>query len=104
MTLQLVPTKDIAAELGKRKKGSQLLVGFALETDHEMQNAEGKLERKNLDMIALNSLRDKGAGFGTDTNKVTLIERNGETTSLPLLSKRETAEAIIDRMSNLLSC
>ena len=104
MTLQLVPTKDIAAELGKRKKDSQLLVGFALETDHEMQNAEGKLERKNLDMIALNSLRDKGAGFGTDTNKVTLIERNGETTSLPLLSKRETAEAIIDRMSNLLPC
>lgn len=55
-------------------------------------------------MIALNSLRDKGAGFGTDTNKVTLIERNGETTSLPLLSKRETAEVIIDRMSNLLPC
>ena len=104
MTLQLVPTKDIAAELGKRKKDSQFLVGFALETDHEMQNAEGKLKRKNLDMIALNSLRDKGAGFGTDTNKVTLIERNGETTSLPLLSKRETAEAIIDRMSNLLPC
>ncbi|MBR0362270.1 MAG: bifunctional phosphopantothenoylcysteine decarboxylase/phosphopantothenate--cysteine ligase CoaBC, partial [Alistipes sp.] len=85
LRIELVRTKDIAAELGKTKEG-RTLVGFALETDNEEANAEGKLERKNFDFVVLNSLRDKGAGFGGDTNKVTLIDRNGREEH-PLMSK-----------------
>ena len=77
-TLKLLPTNDIAAALGKAKKAGQALVGFALETNDEENNAKGKLERKNLDFIVLNSLRDKGAGFCYDTNKITIINREGE--------------------------
>lgn len=95
--LTLTRTKDIAAELGKRKEG-RLLVGFALETDNEQANALSKLQRKGLDFIVLNSLRDKGAGFGVDTNKVTIIERTGEQTDYPLASKAEVAAAIADRI------
>ncbi len=75
LCLKLQPTQDIAAELGKRKKEGQLLVGFALETDDEQCNAFQKLKKKNLDLIVLNSLKDEGAGFGGDTNKVTMIDR-----------------------------
>ncbi|MDE7069386.1 MAG: bifunctional phosphopantothenoylcysteine decarboxylase/phosphopantothenate--cysteine ligase CoaBC [Alistipes sp.] len=100
MTIRLKRTRDIAAELGARKEG-RLLVGFALETDHEAENAEGKLHRKNLDFIVLNSLRDAGAGFGGDTNKVTLIDRSGRE-ELPLLSKSETAERIVDKIESML--
>ena len=100
MTIRLKRTRDIAAELGARKEG-RLLVGFALETDHEAENAEGKLHRKNLDFIVLNSLRDAGAGFGGDTNKVTLIDRSGRE-ELPLLSKSETAERIVDKIESIL--
>ncbi len=96
MRIELVRTKDIAAELGKNKEG-RTLVGFALETDNEEANAEGKLERKNLDFVVLNSLRDKGAGFGGDTNKVTLIDRNGRKEH-PLMSKREVAAVIVDKI------
>src|SRR5690606_3739873 len=71
--LELEKTADIAATLGKKKRKNQLLVGFALETENEKSNAGQKLEKKNLDFIVLNSLRDEGAGFGTDTNKITLI-------------------------------
>ena len=94
--IRLRRTRDIAAELGARK-GGRLLVGFALETDDEEAHAESKLERKNFDFIVLNSLRDAGAGFRGDTNKVTLIDRTGRE-ALPLLSKREVAARIADRI------
>ena len=99
LRIELVRTKDIAAELGKCKEG-RTLVGFALETDNEEANAEGKLERKNFDFVVLNSLRDKGAGFGGDTNKVTLIDRNGREEH-PLMSKREVAAVIVDKIERL---
>lgn len=96
LTLELRRTKDIAASLG-REKGDRLLVGFALETDDETANAVEKLKSKNFDFIVLNSLRDEGAGFGVDTNKVTIMDGTGRE-ALPLMSKRETAERIVDRM------
>ncbi len=99
-TLTLRKTKDIAFELGK-VKGSRKIVGFALETDNEQSNAEEKLRKKNLDLIVLNSLRDKGAGFGCDTNKVTFIDASHRE-ELPLLSKTEVAERIADRIEKLL--
>ncbi len=99
MSIKLRRTVDIASELG-RIKGDRLLVGFALETNNEAQNAASKLKRKNLDFIVLNSLRDSGAGFGVDTNKVTFVDRNGEE-SLPLMSKREVAERIVDKIESL---
>lgn len=99
--LRLVANPDIAATLGKRKRPGQLLAGFALETDHETANALGKLERKNLDMIVLNSLRDAGAGFRTDTNKVSIITRSGTRTDYPLKPKTEVAADIIDTLQSL---
>ena len=103
ITLKLKPTEDIAAALGVVKRPDQRMVGFALETNDEQSNAQGKLERKNLDFIVLNSLRDEGAGFGYDTNKVTLIDRKG-TEELPLQSKKNVAKAIIDKLAGLLFC
>ena len=103
MAITLKPTEDIAAALGAIKRPDQKMVGFALETDHEADNAQGKLERKNLDFIVLNSLNDKGAGFGYDTNKVTLIDRKGSQ-ELPLQSKKNVAKAIIDKLAGLLFC
>ena len=97
MSIDLTTTTDIAATLGKTK-GERLLVGFALETHDEQANAERKLQTKNLDMIVLNSLQDKGAGFGVDTNKVTILCANGTKKDLPLLSKQEVANAIIDHL------
>ncbi len=94
--LQLTPTHDIAAALGERKTSQQLLVGFALETQNEESNAQRKLEKKNLDYIVLNSLRTPGAGFGTDTNEVTIFSKNGTTRHISLQSKNTIAEAIID--------
>ena len=99
-SLELRKTKDIARELGK-VKGARKIVGFALETDNEQSNAEKKLAEKNLDMIVLNSLRDEGAGFGHDTNKVTFIDGSSRT-ELPLASKAEVAERIADRIEELL--
>ncbi|MDD3107993.1 MAG: bifunctional phosphopantothenoylcysteine decarboxylase/phosphopantothenate--cysteine ligase CoaBC [Alistipes sp.] len=99
-TLTLRRTPDIAAALGEMK-GDRLLVGFALETDHEQQNARLKLERKNMDFIVLNSLRDQGAGFGGDTNKVTLLCRNGDQTDFEMKSKREVASDIVDEMERV---
>ncbi len=101
MSIPLRRTKDIAAELG-RVKGGRLLVGFALETDSGAANAREKLERKNLDFIVLNSLRDAGAGFGCDTNVVSLIDAVS-CVELPLMSKREVAARIVDRMEKLLN-
>ena len=103
ITLKLKPTEDIAAALGAIKRTDQRMVGFALETNDEQNNAQSKLERKNLDFIVLNSLRDEGAGFGYDTNKVTLIDRKGSQ-DLPLQSKKSVAKAIIDKLAGLLFC
>lgn len=97
-TLRLLPTKDIAAALGEMKNDNQRLVGFALETNDEVQNAQHKLEKKNLDFIVLNSLKDKGAGFMYDTNKITIISRGGETQAYPLKPKTEVARDIIDKL------
>lgn len=95
MTLRLTRNPDIAATLGKTK-GERILVGFALETDHGIEHALGKLARKNLDMIVLNSLTDPEAGFCKDTNKITIITRDGGETAYPAKSKREVADDIID--------
>lgn len=95
LELRLVKTPDILATLGTKKKDGQLLVGFALETNNELENALKKLQSKNADMIVLNSLQDEGAGFGHDTNKITILDRNGTHTTLPLQSKKDAAGAII---------
>lgn len=99
MTIRLVRNPDIAATLCAGKRENQLFAGFALETDHEHENAVGKLRRKGLDMVVLNSLNDKGACFGTDTNKITLISRDGSEKAFPLKSKQEVARDIIDAMN-----
>lgn len=96
LTIKLQPTQDIAAALGAQKKKKQVLVGFALETDNELKNAKDKMERKNLDLIVLNSLQDKGAGFRVDTNKVTIINRRGGLTAYDTKTKREVAEDIVE--------
>lgn len=98
-TIELVKNPDIAATLGKGKRNNQILVGFALETDNEHTNALEKMERKNLDMIVLNSLRDSGAGFQTDTNKVTIFDRNGQMTCYDLKPKSEVASDILDHIT-----
>lgn len=97
MVLHLNPTRDIAAAVGQMKRNSQKLCGFALETHNAMEHAKEKLTHKNLDMIVMNSLQDKGAGFRVDTNKVTLITAEGST-SLPLMSKQEVADNIIAKL------
>lgn len=94
--LALVRNPDIAAALGEAKRPGQILVGFALETDNERDNALGKMTRKHLDMIVLNSLRDPGAGFGTDTNKVSIFTADGRETELPLKGKSEVAADILN--------
>jgi len=99
-SIELRPTRDIAAAIGEIK-GPRLLVGFALETHDEQANAEAKLARKNFDFIVLNSLRDAGAGFRGDTNKVTFIDRNGRE-PLPLMPKSEVAGRIVDKIESLL--
>ena len=99
MSIPLKRTQDIAAALGA-VKGERILVGFALETNDEEANAAAKLTKKNLDFIVLNSLRDEGAGFGVNTNKVTLIDHSGAT-SLPLMSKKEVAVAIVEKIASL---
>ena len=98
LVLELVPTTDIAAMLGKMKRDDQVLVGFALETNDARKNAAGKLKRKNLDFIVLNSLEDEGAGFMTDTNKITIIDKENKTEDFPLKTKRKVAADIVDRL------
>jgi phosphopantothenoylcysteine decarboxylase/phosphopantothenate--cysteine ligase len=100
--LKLQPTRDILAELGKRKKSGQILVGFALETDHEEENARKKLENKNLDLVILNSLSDEGAGFKTLTNKVTILSNTGKVFRFPLKSKKEVARDIIESIESII--
>jgi len=96
MTLELVPNKDIAASLGQMKNNNQILIGFALETNDETENALRKMEKKNLDYIVLNSLNDSGAGFQHDTNKISILSRKGERKDFDLKTKRAVAADIID--------
>ena len=103
MTINLIKTTDILAEMGRRKQSHQLVIGFALETENEEKNALGKLERKNLDLIVLNSLNDPGAGFGVDTNQITLMENRNRIDKFPLCSKKEAAGIITDRIIELLA-
>jgi len=102
LTINLTPNKDIAAELGKMKTGNQVLVGFALETNEEEQNSFKKLMNKNLDFIVLNSLRDKGAGFHHDTNKISIIFKDGEIEHFDLKSKVEVAQDIVNQVVRFL--
>ncbi|MDR2118234.1 MAG: bifunctional phosphopantothenoylcysteine decarboxylase/phosphopantothenate--cysteine ligase CoaBC [Tannerellaceae bacterium] len=102
LTLRLVPNKDIAASLGAIKREKQILVGFALETNDEIAHAEQKLKKKNFDFIVLNSLREPGAGFRVDTNKIILLDRKGEVNAFPLKSKQEVAEDIVNKLVTLL--
>lgn len=102
LTLNLKKTPDILAYLGKHKPQHQLIAGFALETDNELMNAQKKLHTKNLDFIVLNSLRDAGAGFGGDTNKITIITRSGETIEYPLKTKKLVAADIVDMIEKKL--
>jgi phosphopantothenoylcysteine decarboxylase/phosphopantothenate--cysteine ligase len=100
LPIELSPTVDILKSLGEVKK-SQKLIGFALETTNELENAQGKLKRKNLDMIVLNSLNDKGAGFGHDTNKITVIHANNSMVSFDLKTKLEVAVDIVNEIEKL---
>jgi phosphopantothenoylcysteine decarboxylase/phosphopantothenate--cysteine ligase len=102
MVLKLKPTTDIAGTLGKIKKKTQLLVGFALETNHELENAKKKLIGKNLDIVVLNSLKDSGAGFGHDTNKITIIDRNNNIDKFELKSKEEAAKDILNKIVSMI--
>ncbi len=101
LIIKLKPTKDIAAALGKLKKGHQVMVGFALETNDEVEHAKDKLERKNLDFIVLNSLNDNGAGFRYDTNKITIIDKEN-VIEFPLKNKKEVATDIINHLAEIL--
>lgn len=101
LEIALEPTEDILAWMGANKPKGQRLVGFALETDNELAHAKDKLVRKNLDLLVLNSLRDAGAGFGTDTNKVTLLAPGTDPQELPLMTKADVARAILDRLEEL---
>ena len=98
LVIRLKPTEDIAAALGKMKREGQVLAGFALETNDEQANAEGKLQRKNFDFIVLNSLNDKGAGFRTDTNKITIIRKDLTATEFPLKDKKDVAKDIVNQL------
>lgn len=99
MTIELVPTQDIAAACGRQKRDDQFMVGFALETCDEMAHAADKLRRKNLDFIVMNSLKVQGAGFGVDTNVVTFVYADGRTEELPLMPKTEVAREIVKRIT-----
>jgi phosphopantothenoylcysteine decarboxylase/phosphopantothenate--cysteine ligase len=101
-SIQLKPTRDIAAEMGKRKSAGQVLVGFALETDNEEEHARLKLEKKNLDLVVLNSMQDSGAGFGTDTNRVTMIDRMGNMEKYELKPKAQVAGDLVQRVIKML--
>jgi phosphopantothenoylcysteine decarboxylase/phosphopantothenate--cysteine ligase len=95
--IELEKTKDILASLGASKK-NQFLIGFALETENEIENASLKIQKKNLDLIVLNSLQDKGAGFGKDTNKVTFIDKNFNVEPMELKSKEAVADDILNKV------
>lgn len=102
LVLKLRPTTDIAETLGRMKKGTQLLAGFALETEKGLESAREKLRRKNLDIVVLNSLTDKGAGFEHDTNRITIIDRNNNIDKFGLKSKDQAARDILDRIVSMI--
>lgn len=101
-TVELTKTKDILKSLGEKKYNGQILVGFALETTNERQYAQSKLKDKNADMVVLNSLNDEGAGFGYDTNKITIFEKGGREISYERKPKQQVAQDIVDRIVNML--
>ena len=101
LIIKLIPTTDIAAALGKSKTANQVVAGFALETDNEVENAEVKLRQKNLDFIVLNSLNEKGSGFGYDTNKITIIDRYNNIDKFELKSKKEAARDILNKIVSM---
>jgi phosphopantothenoylcysteine decarboxylase/phosphopantothenate--cysteine ligase len=101
LTITLKKTRDILKSLGERKKSGQVLVGFALETNNEAANAREKLLSKKADMIVLNSLKDAGAGFGTDTNKITIFDKSGKQFDFDMKSKKEVAADIINSISSI---
>jgi phosphopantothenoylcysteine decarboxylase/phosphopantothenate--cysteine ligase len=103
LILELKPTQDIAASVGKMKMDNQFLVGFALETNNEEAHAKEKMQRKNLDFIVLNSLKDDQAGFGFNTNKITVIHRNGKTNKYDLKHKNDVAIDIVSEIVNLIN-
>ena len=100
MKIDLVRTKDILKTLGEDKREGQLICGFSMETDNVLENSRAKLEKKNCDMICANSLRTEGAGFGTDTNVITIITRDSSE-ELPLMSKDDAAHRILDKLKTL---
>lgn len=100
LTIELEPTPDILASLGASKKPDQTLVGFALETDNELENAADKLKRKNCDILVLNSLKDDGAGFGHDTNRITILDRHNNISTFELKSKAEVAIDILQAIKD----
>jgi len=100
--LELKPTQDIAQTLGELKKQSQVLIGFALETNNELPNAMDKLKKKNLDFIVVNSLNDKGAGFQVDTNKITILDKDNNQQEFELKSKKEVAIDIVDKIVSMI--
>ena len=102
-TIDLIPTKDTLAELGRLKKSNQLLIGFALETENELENAKAKIKKKNLDLIVLNSLNDKGAGFKNETNKISIINKHNKILNFELKNKSEVAKDIIAEILKLKS-
>jgi len=102
LQIKLKATKDIAKELGKQKKSNQKIIGFALETNNEMDNALIKLNKKNLDFIVLNSLKDKGAGFSHNTNKITIVDRNKNINKFNLKSKKDVAKDIVSKLIDIL--
>ena len=101
LVIELKKTKDILKSLGENKSSKQVLVGFALETNNEREYALKKLKNKNADMIVMNSLNDEGAGFGTDTNKITIFDKSGKEFNYELMSKREAAKNIVDTVIQL---
>ena len=101
-SIQLEPTRDIAGEMGKRKSANQFFVGFALETEQGVEYAQEKMQKKNMDLMVLNSLQDKGAGFGTDTNRVTMMDRAGKMERYELKPKTQVATDLVDRVINMI--
>lgn len=101
LVIELKRTKDILKSLSEKKSSKQVLVGFALETTNEREYALGKLKSKNVDMVVMNSLNDTGAGFGTDTNKITIFDKSGKEFNFELMSKKEVAKNIVDTIIQL---
>jgi phosphopantothenoylcysteine decarboxylase/phosphopantothenate--cysteine ligase len=100
ITIVLEENPDILAELGRDKRDGQILVGFSMETENLIENSRKKLEKKNADFIVANDVSKEGAGFGTDTNMVTIISSSGQIKELPLMSKYDVANAILDEITN----